>query len=384
MKITAVEATPFRLPRRKDFRWTGLQTGVGRFVLVRLYTDEGTVGVGEAAPLAEWGGDHGRHSGETQRTVRHMVEEVIGPALVGNDPLNIEAISAIMDEVVSGHSYAKAAIDIALHDLLGKTAGLPLYQLLGGAVREALPIAHMVGLMPLQEAVEEAASAVSDGIGALQIKGGVDAERDMALIAALRQRLGTNVWLRLDANQGYRDAKTAVGIIRRMEEPGIDAVEQPVAGLERMAEVRAQVNTLIIADESCWGPWDALECAVCRGADAISIYLAKAGGITRARRVAAVAEAAGLPCDVNGSLESGVGNAANLHFALASTVVRLPCVIPMSATSGSSPYAVAGNYYEDDIVTAPFPVADGSLLPLTGPGLGVEVDEGKLERFREG
>src|ERR671925_2144380 len=175
MKITAVEATPFRLPRRKDFRWTGLQTGVGRFVLVRLYTDEGTVGVGEAAPLAEWGGDHGRHSGETQRTVRHMVEEVIGPALVGNDPLNIEAISAIMDEVVSGHSYAKAAIDIALHDLLGKTAGLPLYQLLGGAVREALPIAHMVGLMPLQEAVEEAASAVSDGIGALQIKGGVDA-----------------------------------------------------------------------------------------------------------------------------------------------------------------------------------------------------------------
>jgi L-alanine-DL-glutamate epimerase-like enolase superfamily enzyme len=384
MKISAVEATPFRLPRRKDFRWTGLQAGIGRFVLVRLYTDEGAVGLGEAAPLAEWGGDHGRHSGETQLTVRHMVEEVIGPALVGVDPLNIQAISTMMDEVVSGHSYAKAAIDIALHDLLGKTAGLPVYQLLGGAIRETLPIAHMVGLMPLQEAVDEAASAVSDGVGALQIKGGVDAERDIALIAALRERLGTSVWLRLDANQGYRDAKTAVGIIRRMEEFGIDAVEQPVAGLERMAEVRAQVNTLIIADESCWGPWDAFECAVGRGADAISIYLAKAGGITGARKVAAVAEAAGLPCDVNGSLESGIGNAANLHFALASTVVRLPCVIPMSATSESFPYPVAGNYYEDDIVTAPFPVAGGSLLPLTGPGLGVELDEGRLERFREG
>jgi L-alanine-DL-glutamate epimerase-like enolase superfamily enzyme len=383
MKITGIDAIPFRLPIRRDFEWTGLNVGIGRFVLVRVHTDEHLVGVGEAVPLAEWGGDHNRRAGETQRTVVHVVEDLLRPHLVGEDPLDIERLVGRMDAVVRGHSYAKAAIDMALHDLLGKVAGLPLYKLLGGAFRDSVPIAHMVGLMPVEDAIAEGVAAVGDGVSALQVKGGVDPARDQQVIGGLRERLGPDVWLRLDANQGYRDVATAVRILRTIESLGLDLVEQPVAGVRRLARVRCSVGVPIIADESCWDAEDAMECVQLEAADALSIYLAKAGGIAGARRVAAVAFAAGLPCDVNGSIESGVGNAANVHFALATPAVSLPCVIPVSAPKGTAPHSTAGHYYEDDVVTRPFVVERGAVLPLDGPGLGIEIDEDKLEAYRD-
>ena len=382
MKIISVEAIPYQLPIRRDFRWAGLNVGIGQFVLVRVHTDEGLVGLGEAVPLAEWGGDHGRRAGETQTTVVHVVEDLLRPLLLGEDPLDVERLADAMDVAIRGHSYAKAAVDIALHDLLGKAAGLPLYQLLGGAYRDVVPIAHMVGLMTVEDALQEAAAAVADGVRALQVKGGTDPVRDEALIRALRERLGEGVLLRLDANQGYGDVATAVRVLRRIEAFGLDLAEQPVEGVRQLAQVRARVQTPIVADESCWDAADALECVELQAADAISIYIAKAGGICGARKLAAVAEAASIPCDVNGSIESGIGNAANLHFALATPAVRLPCVLPVSAPDGAAPLATAGHYYEDDVVTQPFPVADGALLPIKGPGLGVELDEEKLERFR--
>jgi L-alanine-DL-glutamate epimerase-like enolase superfamily enzyme len=383
MKITDIEAIPFHLPIRRDFAWAGLSVGIGRFVLVRVRTDDSLMGLGEAVPLAEWGGDHNRRAGETQRTVNHVVEDLLQPHLVGEDPLDIERLGARMDAVVRGHSYAKAAIDMALHDLLGKAAGLPLYKVLGGAFRESVPIAHMLGLMPIEDAIEEGSAAVADGVPALQVKGGVDPVRDEVLIRGLRERLGPDVWLRLDPNQGYGDVASAVKILREIEPLGLDFVEQPVAGVRRLAKVRRSIGVPIIADESCWDAQDAMECVELDAVDAISIYLAKAGGIAGARRVAAVAHAAGLPCDVNGSIESGVGNAANVHFALATPAVSLPCVIPVTAPTGAAPYPIAGHYYEDDIVTRPFAVDGGALLPPDGPGLGVEIDEDKLEAFRD-
>jgi muconate cycloisomerase len=149
-----------------------------------------------------------------------------------------------------------------------------------------------------------------------------------------------------------------------------------------MAAVTAASTVPVIADESCWDPRDALELVQARAADQISIYLAKAGGIAKARRVAAIAEAAGMGCDVNGSIESGIGNAANAQFALSCPVAVTPSVIPITAPAGTHPNAVGGHYYEDDIVTEPFAVRDGTLLPLTRPGLGIEVDEKKLAKYR--
>lgn len=382
MKITSIEAFPFRLPARREFKWAGLLVDLGGFVLVRVTTDEGVIGYGEATPLPDWGGDFGRHSGETVETVTMLVNRQFGPALLGSDPTSVTAARATMDRVAIGNPYAKCAVDIALHDAWGKIAGLPIYKLLGGAVRESVPVAHMIGLMGETEAMEEAVGAARDGVTSLQIKGGVDPERDVRLTTALRRELGGDVVLRLDANQGYGQAKNAIREVRRLADAGIDMVEQPAAGLRAMAEVTANSTVPIIADESCWDIHDALDLIAGRGSDCVSIYLAKAGGFVGARKVAHVAEAVGLPCDVNGSIESAIGTAANIHFALAHRAVDLAAVIPISAPAGAHPYLIAGRYYEDDIAEQAFAVNGGALLPLNAPGLGIDIDERKLAAFR--
>lgn len=382
LKITSIEAIPFCLPVRREFKWAGLNGSLGGFVLVRVRTSDGVTGYGEATPLPDWGGDFNRRAGETQQTVVSVIQNVLGPALLGANPLQITAAHRAMQNALRGHSYAKCAIDIALHDLAGKALGVPIYQLLGGAVRASVPVAHMVGLMGDAEATDEALAAVADGVGALQIKGGEQSDRDLALVKRLRKALPPNVKLRLDANQGYRQPKSAISAIRALEDAGVDYVEQPVMGIADMAEVRRGVSTPVIADESCWDGADAIDVVTARAADCLSIYLAKAGGFAGARIVAAIAEIAGLPCDVNGSIESGIGNAANVHLALAMPAITLAAVIPVSAPRGRNPHRVAGNYFEDDIIEEPFAVQDGALLPLSGPGLGIAVDEEKLARYR--
>jgi L-alanine-DL-glutamate epimerase-like enolase superfamily enzyme len=382
MKIRLIEASAFRLPNRRSFKWAGLNVELGGFVLVRVTTDEGLVGYGEATPLPDWGGDWGRRSGETLATVISIVNEIFAPALVGTDPTAVTSARRAMDRLVIGNSYAKCAVDIALHDLWGKSVGLPIYRLLGGAVRDSVPIAHMIGLMNEPDAIHEGVAAVADGVRALQIKGGVDSERDIRLVRALRRELGSGVTLRLDANQGYGHSKQARQMVDRLTDAGVDLVEQPAVGLAFLAEVTASARVPIIADESCWDVADALEVVRHRAADCISIYLAKAGGFVGARAVAAVAEAQHIACDVNGSIESAIGNAANTHFALAHAAVSLASVIPISAPEGAHPYAVAGRYYEDDVIREAFGVRDGAILPLNRPGLGIDVDEARLARYR--
>jgi muconate cycloisomerase len=382
MKIRSIEASAFRLPYRRSFKWAGLNGELGGFVLVRITTDDGLVGYGEATPLPDWGGDFGRRSGETQATVISVINRIFAPALKGTDPTCVAAARRLMDRLVVGNSYAKCAVDIALHDLWGKSTGLPIYRLLGGAVRESVPVAHMIGLMDEAHAAEEAVAAVADGVRTLQIKGGVDPERDVRVVRAIRQGVGAGVTLRLDANQGYGHAKAASRMVARLVDAGVDLVEQPSEGHAFMAEVTAGASVPIIADESCWDLNDALEVVRHRAADCISIYLAKAGGFAGAGEVAAVAEAQHMPCDLNGSIESAIGNAANAHFALAHAAVTLASVIPISAPAGAHPYTVAGRYYEDDVIREPFAVRDGAILPLDRPGLGIEIDEARLAKYR--
>jgi muconate cycloisomerase len=242
----------------------------------------------------------------------------------------------------------------------------------------------MIGLMNESDAIKEGVAAVTDGVRALQVKGGLDAERDIRLIGALRAEVGPQVSLRLDANQGYGHAKPARKAVARLADAGVDLVEQPTAGLDFMAEVTSASRVPIVADESCWDANDALDVVHARAADCLSIYLAKAGGFVGARAVAAIAEARQMPCDINGSIESAIGNAANTHFVLAHRAVSLASVIPISAPEGTHPYKVAGRYYEDDVISEAFAVRDGAILPLNRPGLGIEVDEARLARYRCG
>lgn len=381
--LSRIEATPIALPARRDWKWRGLAGSLGRWVIVRVHTDHGLVGLGEATPLPDWGGDFNRYAGETPTTVVHVVEDILQRALLGIDPFDIESVVRRMDDAVSGHVYAKAAVEMALFDLQGKIAHQPLYNLLGGRFRDGVRVAHMIGIMDIAEAVDEARHAREEGCTAFQVKGTGGLEHDLGVVRALRKELGDEPLLRFDANQGYRrlGTKHAVKAVRMLADAGIDMIEQPSEGLRELALIREAIDIPVIADESCWQPEDVLAVAEARAADAISIYVAKSGGLANARRIATLAEAFGFPCDVNGSLESGVGNSASLHLAVAQPAISLPAVIPVTATSSASYPRFVGRYFADDVVTESFRFEGGLLWPPDKPGLGVELDEEKLGAY---
>ena len=382
MKITRIETIPIRLPTRRVHQWASLTTPIGVYVIVKLKTDEGLVGLGEAPVLKDWGGDHMKYYGETPKTTVHIINDILAPALEGKDPSQIAALHTLMDQAIKGYPYCKADIDMALYDVVGKGLKIPAYQLLGGCYRERVTIAHSIGLMEIDKAVEEALQVKDEGIKAIKLKGGQEPKRDVELVRRIRKAIGTEIQVAVDANQGYPAPKVAVQVIKAMEEYGIRYMEQPVEGIDAMAQVARRVATPIMADESAWTPQDVLEIVRKRAAEIISLYTTKPGGLFKAKKVAAVAEAGGLQCNVNGSVETGVGNAANLHLAASTAVASLPCVVPVSTPKGKGKKGIAGIYYQDDIITEPFEYRDGDIVVSSKPGLGIELDEEKIKYYR--
>ena len=382
MKITQIETIPIRLPTRRVHQWASLTTPIGVYVIIKLHTDEGLIGFGEAPVLKDWGGDHGKYFGETPQTTIHIINDILAPALAEQDPCRIEALHALMDKAVKGYPYCKAAIDAALYDVAGKKFAIPAYQLLGGLVRERVPIAHSLGLMEIDKAVDEAMQAKAEGVKTIKLKGGVEQKRDIELVRRIREAIGPELNICVDANQGYPTAKAAVKVTKAMAEYNLLYMEQPVEGIEQMAEVARRVDTPIMADESAWTPQDVIEIIQKKAADMVSIYTTKPGGMFKAKNVAAVAEAAGLKCNVNGSVETGVGNAANLHLAASTGVVTYGCVVPVSTPKGKGKGGIAGIYYQDDIIVEPFAYSDGDIVVSPKPGLGIELDEDKLKYYR--
>jgi muconate cycloisomerase len=382
MKITNIETIPIRLPTRRLHQWASLTTPIGVYVIIKLHTDDGLVGLGEAPVLKDWGGDHGKYFGETPQTTVHIINDILAPVLKGHDPRRFESAHALMDRAVKGYPYCKAAVDAALYDVAGKASNLPVYQLLGGLFRERIPIAHSLGLMEIEKAVEEARQAVAEGVKTIKLKGGVEPRRDIALLERIRSAVGSDIRVCVDANQGYSSPKLAVQVIKAMAEYDLLYMEQPVEGVDRMAEVTRRVDTPVMADESAWSAHDVLEIASKNAADAISIYTTKPGGLFKAKQVAAVAQAAGMACNVNGSVETGVGNAANIHLAASTGVVTYGCVVPVSTPKEKALGGIAGIYYSDDIITEAFEYSDGEVIVASKPGLGIELDEDKLEHYR--
>jgi len=382
MKITQIETIPIRLPTRRVHQWASLTTPIGVYVIIKLHTDEGLIGFGEAPVLKDWGGDHGKYFGETPQTTIHIINDILAPALAEQDPCRIEALHALMDKAVKGYPYCKAAVDAALYDVVGKKFAIPAYQLLGGLVRERVPIAHSLGLMEIDKAVDEAMQAKAEGVKTIKLKAGVEQKRDIELVRRIREAIGPELNICVDANQGYPTAKAAVKVTNAMAEYNLLYMEQPVEGIEQMAEVARRVDTPIMADESAWTPQDVIEIIQKKAADMVSIYTTKPGGMFKAKKVAAVAEAAGLKCNVNGSVETGVGNAANLHLAASTGVVTYGCVVPVSTPKGKGKGGIAGIYYQDDIIVEPFAYSNGDIVISPKPGLGIELDEDKLKHYR--
>jgi muconate cycloisomerase len=236
--------------------------------------------------------------------------------------------------------------------------------------------------MEIEKAVEEARLAAAEGVKTIKLKGGVEPRRDIDLVERVRSAVGPDISICVDANQGYLSPKLAVQVIKAMAEYDLLYMEQPVEGIERMAEVTRRVDTPVMADESAWTAQDVLEIVRRKAADVISLYTTKPGGLFKAKQVAAVAQAAGLACNVNGSVETGVGNAANIHLAASTGVVTYGCVVPVSTPKEKARGGVAGIYYSDDIITEPFEYAAGDIVISSRPGLGIELDEDKLKHYR--
>ena len=367
------------VPTRREHKWTGLTESIGRYVLVRVTDDAGHAGWGEAPALKDWGGEYGRYFGESTATVELVIRRYLGPAALGVPVGNIGLLHRRMDAAVKGYPYAKAALDIAAYDLAGRARGIPVHDLLGGAVRDAIPITHSIGLMAVEDGESEAAAVAAEGIRTIKIKVGVEPARDIEMVRRIRAAVGPGIALCVDANEGYRTPGEAIKTIRRMEAFDLAYAEQPVHGIARLAEVARAIDTPVMADESAWNAHDMIEIIEWRAAQIVSIYTTKPGGLYRALEDAAVARAAGIVCNVNGSAELGVGNLANLALAAAAPAVTLSCVVPVSTPASAQCGQIGGIYYKDDLIAAPLELSDGVVGVPTGPGLGIDVDPTKIE-----
>jgi muconate cycloisomerase len=384
VKITACEVFIVTLPLRRDHVWAGnTRRRIGRHAIVRIDTDEGISGWGETPAIPTWGGSQGRYGGESPETVSHLIRDYFIEALRGVDPRQIGLVHRTMDQVAKGAPYAKAAIDIACHDIAGKALGVPVSTLLGGRHREGVRITHSLGLMDPEKALAEAEQAVAEGVTAFKIKTGIEGERDIDLVRRMRDVVGPDVDLRVDANEGYASVGEAVRITKRQEEYGLLLCEQPLTGADALAAVARQIGVPMMADESAWNASDILELHEKKAAECFSCYVTKPGGLWRAKQQAETGNLVGMYSDIGGSIEFGIGTAANLHLGVALERAILPSVVSVTTLSGGSGPKMAGVYYTDDIITQPFEFRDGVLIAPDGPGLGIEVDVDKLRHYAE-
>jgi len=370
MKITRIETIPIRVPLKPDF---AIRSGRGGshtespFLLVKVHTDEGLVGLGEASCTPRW-------SGEDQVTGAHLIHSYLEPLLVGHDPTEVEELEKKFRLAFAGNYFTRAAVEMALWDIAAKAEGLPLYEVLGGKVREFVSTKWSVSGVEPEKAADIARWAVAQGFKAMKVKVGIDAESDVARVKAVREAVGPDIKLGVDANGGWSPA-TAVPMINRLREFGIYFAEQPVSPerSDQLATIRGSARLPIIADESIFTVKDARLLAALKAADVFSIYIGKAGGIAEAMRIGQFASAEKLKCTVGSNLELGVGSAAMVHFALASRATaaeEFPCDI------------IGPLFYEDDIVREPLHLKPGEARANEKPGLGVELDDEKVERYR--
>lgn len=298
------------VPLIKPFK-TALRTvTVAEAVIVHILTEDGRSGFGEAPPTHVITGD-------SLASIEFAVE-VIAAGLIGLDIRRREIIFEKLHKAIIGNPSAKAAVDIALYDLMAQQSGLPLVQFLGG-YREELETDFTVSVNSPEEMAEDAAGYIKDGFDVLKVKVGIDTvEKDIERITAIRKKVGYDVLLRLDANQGW-EAKSAVRAIGMMEDAGlgIELIEQPVHAkdIEGLKFVTDHTMTPIMADESIFSPNDALKVLQLRAADLINIKLMKSGGIHQALKINALAEAHGVQCMTGSMIESKLSVSAVAHFA---------------------------------------------------------------------
>ncbi len=370
MRITSIETIPILVPLKQ-----GLTTKTAHgehidspYVLVKVHTDEGVVGLGEATLAPRW-------SGETSPGCVAAVEQVLAPAVVGADPRDVRDITRRLQGALRLNPFARAAVEMACWDIAGKAADLPVYRLLGGRVRDEVPMKMVVGAFDVPRAVALAQRFLDGGTRHLKVKVGLDPAQDIERVRAVRELAGPQVTIGVDANCGW-SVSTAKRALRELETFDVTFAEQPVGTDDprALAQVRAATTIPIMADESVFTPQQALEVVRAGAADIIAVYPGKNAGILESLAIADIAAAAGLVCSMGSNLELGIATAAMLHLAVACPAID----------SETYPGDLLGPlYHEADMVTEPLRLGPEVALAPEGPGLGVELDEDQVERFRD-
>lgn len=366
MKITKVETNSAFVPLKPGMT---MKTAHGEhvdshYVVVRVHTDAGIVGLGEATVGPRW-------NGENATGCKAVIDEFFAPLLVGADPLNRSTIRQKMDEVIKLHPFAKAAIEMALWDIAGKFFKVPVYQLLGGAVRKPVPIKMVVGGFPPAQAAKLAEKFASEGTTHIKVKVGIEPAEDIERLRAIREVVGSRVWLSVDGNGGW-PLGVAKMMLAYLEEFDIRLIEQPIPPGDpgALADLRCRTDIPIMADESAFNLTEAWTVAAARAADVISVYPGKNGGIVPAMEIAHLAKAAGLVCHMGSNLELGIATAAMLHLAAACP--NIDCE--------NYPADILGPlYHQWDIIKEPLKLGPNVAIVPEGPGLGVELDESRLK-----
>lgn len=316
MKIKEIRIGKVSIPLKKTFKTALRQVDSAEDIIIKVIADTDEVGYGNAPPTAVITGD-------SQESVVAAIRDTIGPKIIGMDVDHLEEIMTTIDSAMLHNHSAKAAVDIAVYDLFGKKYQIPLYKLFGG-YRSELTTDLTISLNQPDEMVRDSQEAVAQGYTDLKLKVGNDPELDIKRVKAIRDAVGDNVKIRLDANQGW-NPKEAVRTIRRFEDMGIniELIEQPVKAhdFQGLKYVTDHVETDIMADESAFGTYEVFELLAMRACDLINIKLMKAGGLHNALKIANFAETVGVQCMMGCMLESKVGITASASIAAAKKII---------------------------------------------------------------
>jgi L-alanine-DL-glutamate epimerase-like enolase superfamily enzyme len=362
LKVTDVEIFLFDIPLVAPFRISIGEQSAANDLLVRVITDQGVIGVGEACPFPPITGETQATNAAAARAIRDMV--------VGKSPLAIEALLREVGAMVHSNPSAVAAYDMALYDILGKVAGLPVFRLFGGD-KSTFETDITTGIDTTEAVVRETKKHADLGYQTLKVKVGTDPDADFARLQAVREANGYDIKVRIDANQGWT-VPQAIYALRKMEKLRIQLIEQPVVAsdIAGLKTVRDASPIPIMADEACFLPADALKLIRADACDYFNIKLMKAGGIANSVRIAHIADAANIRCMVGCMLESNVALTAAAHVVASQTNIIF-ADLDGNAEHTMNP-VIGGMTVKAGVVT----------MPET-PGLGCDIDPAYLKKLRK-
>ena len=367
LAIQAIRTTIVDVPTVRRHKLSQTSVTAQSYVIVELRLANGAIGIGEAATL---GGP--RWSEESVEAIKANIDTYLAPALLGMSADRFEVAGATMDAAAKRNNAAKAAIETAMFDAVGRTLGVPAALLLGGVVRDRVPVLWTLASGDLGQEIEEAEKKLAARLhNTFKIKiGAMSPQDDLARLRRLATALEGRASLIVDANQAW-DETTSVRCLPVLAELGVKLVEQPLPAwdIAGMARVRARSAVPLMADECVFSPQEMLIVAAAGAADVISLKLVKHGGMLNLRKVAAVAEAAGIGLYGGCLLESSVGAAAHLQAFAGLRELAWGC-------EHFGPQILT-----DDLVTEPLHFADFHVHLPTGPGIGVTLDQDKLRRY---